>query len=125
MLGRGPPRSGRPSNSSMRPLLTVLAFIVIELWAAHTVHTQSIDINELRARVATSARRFITQLSDVVTEEEYEQRFTRSKKKRHLKSDFLLVAYPGRKELVMVFRDVREVDGKPVRDKQDRIAKLF
>jgi hypothetical protein len=35
------------------------------------------------------------------------------------------VAYPGRKELVMVFRDVREVDGKPVREKQDRITKLF
>ena len=25
----------------------------------------------------------------------------------------------------MMFRDVREVDGKPVRDKQERITKLF
>jgi hypothetical protein len=109
----------------MRTLLTLLAIVVIELYAGRTAHTQSVDLNELRARVAAHARRFITQFSDVVTEEEYDQRFTINKRKRHLKSDFMLVAYPGRKELVMVFRDVREVDGKPVRDKQDRITKLF
>jgi hypothetical protein len=111
----------------MRALITLLAIVVIELSTGRTVQTQtqSVDINGLRARVATYARRFITQFSDVVTEEEYDQRFTISTRKRHLKSDFLLVAYPGRKELVMVFRDVREVDGKPLRDKPDRIAKLF
>ena len=109
----------------MRALLTLLVIVLIELCAAPGAHTQSVDLNELRSRVAASARRFITQLSDVVTEEEYDQRFTRGKKTRHLKSDFLLVAYPGRNELMMVFRDVREVDGKPVRDKQDRITKLF
>lgn len=89
------------------------------------MQAQSVDFNVLRSRVARSARRLITQLSDVVTEEEYDQRFINSSRKRHLKSDFLLVAYPGQKELVMVFRDVREVDGKPVRDKDDRITKLF
>jgi len=109
----------------MRPLLTLFAIGVTALSAGQMAHTQSVDLNELRARVATHARRFITQLSDVVTEEEYDQRFTINKRTRHLKSDFLLVSYPGRKELVMVFRDVREVDGKPVRDKQDRITKLF
>ena len=109
----------------MRALLTLLAVVLIELWAAQKVHTQAVDLDELRTRVAASARRFITQFSDVVTEEEYDQRFARSTRKRKLTSDFLLVAYPGRKELMMVFRDVREVDGKPVRDKQDRITKLF
>ena len=110
----------------MRLPLTLLAVVVIELLCAgQAVRAQSVDLNELRARVANAALRLITQLSDVVTEEEYDQRFTISKRKRHLTSDFLLVSYPGRKELVMVFRDVREVDGKPVRDKQDRITKLF
>ena len=120
----------------MRPFLTLLVVVVIGLCPVYrnaltaflpgyTVQAQSVDINELRARVATSARRFITQFSDVVTEEEYDQHFAINKRKRHLKSDFLLVGYPGRKELVMVFRDVREVDGKPIRDKQDRITKLF
>ena len=109
----------------MRLFLTLLAVLAITLCAGQTVHTQSVDLNELRARVAAYALRFITQFSDVVTEEEYDQRFAISKRKRHLTSDFMLVAYPGRKELVMVFRDVREVDGKPIRDKQDRITKLF
>jgi len=109
----------------MRLFLTLLAVFAIELCAGQTVHSQSVDLIELRARVAAYALRFITQFSDVVTEEEYDQRFTISKRKRQLKSDFMLVAYPGRKELVMMFRDVREVDGKPVRDKQDRITKLF
>jgi hypothetical protein len=109
----------------MGRLLTLLAVVTIGLRTEQPVHVQSVDINELRARVAAHALRFITQLSDVVSEEEYDQRFTINKRKRQLKSDFMLVAYPGRKELVMMFRDVREVDGKAVRDKQDRITKLF
>ena len=109
----------------MRRLLTLLAVAVIGLCAGQPAHTQAVDIDTLRARVAAHALRFITQFSDVVSEEEYDQRFTISKRRRQLKSDFMLVAYPGRKELVMMFRDVHEVDGKPVRDKQDRITKLF
>jgi hypothetical protein len=69
--------------------------------------------------------RFISEFSNVVTEEEYNQGFLHAARRRHLKSDFMLVAYPGRQDLVMVFRDIREVDGKPVGDTQDRIAKLF
>ena len=109
----------------MRLAITIVAVTLLELCAASVVHTQSPDLAELRIRVGTYARRFITQFSNVVSEEEYEQRFAVGSRKRHLKSDFLLVGYPGRPELVMVFRDVREVDGKQIRDKQDRITKLF
>ena len=109
----------------MRLLLTALAVVVLELAGSTPVFTQSPDINELRRRVAVSARRFITEFSNLVTEEEYDQRFSVGSRRRRLTSDFLLVAFPGRKEVVMVFRDVREVDGKPVRDKQERITKLF
>jgi hypothetical protein len=90
-----------------------------------TLSAQSPDIEALRQRVGTAVRRFITDFSNVVTEEEYEQRFAVGTRKRRLKSDFLLVAYPGRPQFVMVFRDVREVDGKAVGDKQERITKLF
>jgi hypothetical protein len=105
--------------------LAFLAVVAIGLLAGQPVHTQSVDMNALLKRVAAQALRFITQFSDVVSEEEYDQRFAVSKRKRNLKSDFMLVAYPGRTELLMMFRDVREVDGKPVRDKQERITKLF
>ena len=43
---------------------------------------------------------------------------------RELKSDFLLVPAPGADGLVE-FRDVFEVDGKPVRDREDRLTRLF
>ena len=44
--------------------------------------------------------------------------------KRELKSDVLLVRAPDG-DRWMQFRDVFEVDGKPVRDRTDRLAKLF
>ena len=42
---------------------------------------------------------------------------------RELKSDFLLTQVAGAR--FVDFRDVFEVDGKPVRDRQDRLSKLF
>lgn len=109
----------------MRLAVAACAVVALELAGATAVHTQSPAMDELRGRVAAYTRRFITQFSNVVTEEEYDQRFTVSSRRRRLKSDFLLVAYPGKNQLVMVFRDVREVDGKPVRDKEDRIVRMF
>jgi hypothetical protein len=41
-----------------------------------------------------------------------------------MQSDFLLVRYPGDAQW-QAFRDVTEVDGKPVRDKEERLTKLF
>jgi len=43
---------------------------------------------------------------------------------RDLRSDFLLVKSPSSADLVP-FRDVIEVDGVPVRDREQRLAKLF
>jgi hypothetical protein len=44
--------------------------------------------------------------------------------KRDLKSDLLLVRAPAGDRWIQ-FRDVFEVDGKPVRDRAERLAKLF
>jgi len=44
--------------------------------------------------------------------------------RRDLKSDVLLVRAPAG-DRWMQFRDVFEVDGKPVRDREERLAKLF
>jgi len=46
------------------------------------------------------------------------------RQKRDLKSDVLLVRAPAG-DRWMQFRDVFEVDGKPVRDRDERLAKLF
>jgi hypothetical protein len=109
----------------MRRWVACTIVCTLQWCALPSVRAQEPSVADVSRRVGAYARRFISQFSNVVSEEEYEQRFTIASRKRHLKSDFLLVGYPGRQELVMVFRDVREVDGKPVRDKQDRITRLF
>jgi hypothetical protein len=69
--------------------------------------------------------RFVDGFSNVVAEEVYSQRTTSPQRRRVLRSEFLLVRYPGAEEWHS-FRDVLEVDGKPVRDgRQEQIVKLF
>jgi len=75
----------------------------------------------------------------VVAEEQYAQEFLmasiegsrgsflgapRVAERRALKSDLLLVK-PAGLDQWFVFRDVFEVDARPVRDREDRLAKLF
>jgi hypothetical protein len=109
----------------MRLAVTCLVVVFLELLQTAVVSTQSPDLEALRVRVGAAVRRFVSEFRNVVTEEEYEQRFAVGTRRRRLKSDYLLVSYPGSQDVLMVFRDVREVDGKPVRDKDERITKLF
>jgi hypothetical protein len=78
---------------------------------------------------------YVKALSSVVSEERYEQHVTRQVPRglgppdrqfssRTLVSDYLLVQAPGSIEWVP-FRDVYSVDGVPVRDRNDRLLKLF
>ena len=63
--------------------------------------------------------------SKVVAEERYAQYLQGTLTRRTLRSDFLLVRYPGA-EYWHAFRDVFEVDGKPIRDpREERLARLF
>jgi hypothetical protein len=81
-------------------------------------------IEELLTKSAAYISRFVDQFSNVVAEETYVQETTVPRRKRTLRSDFLLVRYPGDSQW-QIFRDVAEVDGKAVRDKEDRLTKLF
>jgi hypothetical protein len=69
-----------------------------------------------------------TDLSGIVAEEHYSQDILadlrRNDVHRDLKSDLLLVR-PNGAERYIQFRDVFEVDGTPVRDRDDRLATLF
>jgi VWFA-related protein len=62
------------------------------------------------------------QYSALVAEEDFQQRLSRSSVR--LRSDFLLVKPEGTDEW-MSFRDVYEVNGVPVRDRDDRLKRLF
>jgi hypothetical protein len=83
-------------------------------------------------RASAYAADFKEQLAGIVTEEAYVQdievigavRLRPEVTHRELKSDLLLVraADTGR---YVEFRDVADVDGRPVRDRQERLTKLF
>jgi hypothetical protein len=104
-------------------------------------------LNPFIARVADYVSEYGKELSSIVSEETYVQEATGpgtvapwtvtlngvvsvppavagAKTTRTLVSDFLQVRIPGF-EGWLPFRDVFEVDGQPVRDRQDRLVKLF
>lgn len=86
-------------------------------------------LEQVLARAATYVAEFHEQLSGIVAEETYRQR-ARSQRSRPveqtttLQSDFLLVR-PPHADRHVEFRDVFAVDDVPVRDRQERLTKLF
>lgn len=103
--------------------ITAAVIVLACKLTASAVPAQSPDIDELMRRVGNYVQSFVDAFGNVVAEERYEQRL--GSRRRQLASDFLLVAYPGRADRVLTFRDVREVDGRPVKDQPDRITQLF
>jgi len=104
------------------------------------------DLDQLLARATWYALDFVHKLSSVVAEERYIQDSSvalatvaipalggrgaagmnvprGSSKHRELRADFLIVKSAG--EMWTPFRDVFEVDHIPIRDREERLAKLF
>ena len=103
--------------------------VVVVMLATGVITTSSAlsQDNKTEALLAKSAAyvaQFVDQFSNVVAEETLVQETTIPRRKRTMRSDFLLVRYPGDAQW-QSFRDVAEVDGKPVRDKEERLTKLF
>lgn len=96
-----------------------------------TVRAQEPTLEMVLARVAGYVSDYQKQLVGIVAEEHYRQNvqnMTRagrnSRQFRELRSDVLLVKLPD-EERWLQFRDVFEVDRKPVRDRDERLFKLF
>lgn len=96
---------------------------------------QEPSLGVVLARAGEYVTEYRRQLSGIVAEEHYTQRATtpvQSRRRltdtehehRELRSDFLLVR-PAGEERYTEFRDVFEVDGSPVRDRQERLTRLF
>jgi hypothetical protein len=85
---------------------------------------QSVGKDELLMRAAAYVATFVDKFSNVVAEESYQQETTVPRRKRILRSDYLFVRFPGDQTWTS-FRDVFDVDGKPVRDREERITKLL
>ena len=107
------------------------------LCAGRPAAQQAFTVDQLLDRASTYVEDFVTKLSRVVAEEQYAQEYLLSTpqgtrflgsptvaERRMLKSDLLLVKPAGLDQWFM-FRDVYEVDARPVRDRENRLSKLF
>ena len=110
----------------MKALLTGFAVA----WAVATAmaQTPTLTLGELLFRANESVVAYEQVLSNAVVEEQYVQRIVspggEAKVERRLRSDMLLVQLPGATAW-LGFRDVFEVDGEPVRDRDARLQELF
>jgi hypothetical protein len=104
------------------PILLVLTGSI------HLAAQSSPSLDEVLQRTSAYLRQWVPQLANVVSSEVYEERLFSSaastQQTRRLKSDVLLVQYPGGSGW-MVFRDVAEADGRPLPHAPDRLLKLF
>jgi hypothetical protein len=118
------PRLGADSRAGALALIGVLGL------GGANLRAQAPSLSVVLQRAASYVEQFEQQLSGIVAEEAYEQVVRRAAptsvvfERRHLKSDLLLMQpTPGFRWVQ--FRDVFEVDGRPVRDREDRLASLF
>jgi hypothetical protein len=99
----------------------VVAFaVLLPSW----VVAQEVSREDLLARASAYVATFVDKFSSVVAEETLVQEMTIPHRKRTLRSDYLFVRFPEERSWTS-FRDVFEVDGKPVRDHEERLTKLF
>ena len=117
-------------------LASLLGALVAAAAVAQTVDGQHSlvrgDASDLLDRATAYVDRFYREFGSIVAEERYEQ-WSRPRpgslplgsprERTVLVSDFLLAQVPGGGW--RPFRDVFERDGRPVRDRQDRLADLF
>ena len=120
-----------------------VGLLVLCVWAAGAAlpaqepDADRISVELLLGRAGWYVQEFIEQFSNVVSEETYIQdssvpmqsaallgRAGATARNRILKSDFLLVSVSSALEWVP-FRDVFEVDSQPIRDREQRLARLF
>lgn len=124
----------KDTPADIAPWLVATALVVVSGLAS----AQEPTLKQVLVRATDHVVRLNAQLSGTVAEELYEQRattpassgfgsFPRDRTdmvRRTLRSDYLLVQPEGT-DRYYGFRDVFEVDGRPVRDREARLAQLF
>src|SRR5437870_3151405 len=111
----------------MRPLRTAGCAALV-LLCANTAGAQEPTLESVLAKARAYVVEFQRQLSGIVAQERYVQNVSSPSpvpvRHRELTSDLLLVRPVGA-DRWMQFRDVFDVDGRPVRDRSERLMKLF
>src|SRR5688572_4691103 len=116
-----------------RRIVSAMAGAAMALLAVGRPAAQPPSLDDVLKRASSYVARFHEQLSEIVAEETYWQnvvntsRFTNTmllQPARTLRSDLILVRSDEAQKFVEL-RDVFEVDGTPVRDRQARLEKLL
>jgi hypothetical protein len=110
--------------------LPPVAFVPRQSDGLLPARAQATSLDVVMRRAGAYLAEFQRQLSGIVAEETYVQEVrgrdlpARSVRVRRLKSDLLLVR-PAGADRHVEYRDVFEVDGEPVRDRQERLTRLL
>jgi hypothetical protein len=119
-------------NRMQRVLMQWFAAATVAGTLAAPAAAQPPTLQTVLARAAAYVADFHRQLSSIVAEEKYVQKWFQTSRisvipglaHRELKSDLLLLK-PTNGDAWMAFRDVFDVDGEAVRDREERVAQLF
>jgi hypothetical protein len=115
-------------SPSLRALLFALALAAVgEAWLTASAGGGAALAQappDLLGRATRYVLDLLPALTNIVAEESYVQRTTSPHQTRQLQSDYLLVRVNDTNQWT-AFRDVFSVDGKPVRDRDQRIERLF
>jgi hypothetical protein len=110
--------------------IAIVASVIIISLGPRVASAQEPSLDSVLKRAAAYVTGLKDQLAGGIAEEDYVQDVEKAPgarpvpvPHREIKSDFLLTQVAGAR--YVDFRDVFEVDGKPVRDRQDRLSKLF
>ena len=108
----------------MYPILSALAFASLFLTAAPAARVAQSSVETALAQAGVYLDTFRGQVAGVVLEEKYlQQAQGQVTLARELRSDLAVMEDVAQGWIE--FRDVFEVDGKPVRDRRDRVVELF
>ena len=115
------------------PALVLSVFAVCLSGTGFAGTSQAPDLDEVLTRAGAYVTAFQQQLAGIVLEEDYLQQSLpgpaqrggrTSTRRRQLRSDLLMVRLASQDRWVQ-FRDVFQVDGKLVRDRDERLGRLF
>lgn len=118
------------SRASRLPLLaTAFSLVLASASSAQQRPSVALTLQDVIQRAVAATASFEREFAAVVADEHLVQRaqtatLVKSLSRREMRSDLLLVRLPGQ-DAWLPFRDVYEVDGRAVRDRTERLQKLF
>jgi hypothetical protein len=117
-----------PHASWFPGLAAALSLAVVSASAAQQRTAPALTLEDVIQRAVAATASFERTFAAVVADEHLVQRdqrgMGRSLSRREMRSDLLLVRVPGQ-DGWLPFRDVYEVDGRAVRNRTERLQKLF